>query len=143
MNIKLIGDPAAASSLLRMITLSDGLGEVVKAAPPAVREVGQQLLNKATGTNGDALTRVDEPPTDNGVGTLASMLPQLIALTERTLDIDKLKGKTVAQVAAEVERKTSGEDRELAERAHRLITALPIVADMPFDEVYLRATAGK
>jgi uncharacterized membrane protein YqiK len=141
MNIKLIGDPVAASSLLRMITLSDGLGEVVKAAPPAVREIGQQLLNKATGSKSDALTRVDEPADDNGVGALASMLPQLIALTERTLDIDRLKGMTVAQVAAEVERKSSGEDRALADRAHRLIAALPIIAEMPFEEVYLRATA--
>jgi hypothetical protein len=69
------------------------------------------------------------------------MLPQLIALTERTLDIDRLKGMTVAQVAAEVERKASGEDRALADRAHRLIAALPIIAEMPFEEVYLRATA--
>jgi hypothetical protein len=48
MNIKLIGDPAAAASLLRMVTLADGLGEVVKATPDPVLAVGQQLLNKLT-----------------------------------------------------------------------------------------------
>ena len=33
MNIKLIGDPAAASQLLKMVTMADGLGEVVKNVP--------------------------------------------------------------------------------------------------------------
>src|SRR5512143_2264916 len=60
MNIKLIGDPTAASQLLHMVTLADGVGEVVKAAPLPVRESGQQLINKATGSDGDSLIKLGD-----------------------------------------------------------------------------------
>jgi hypothetical protein len=143
MNIKLIGDPAAAASLLRMVTLADGLGEIVKATPAPVREVGQQLLNKATGSNGNALLRFAEAGEDEsrsgGVSTLAQMLPQLLALTERTLDINNLKGLTVTQVAERLRKAVKPEDQALVERAQAALSELPIIADMPFEDVYLRA----
>src|SRR6185369_3544353 len=49
MNIKMIGDPNAAASLLRLVTMADGLGEVLKATPEPVREAGKQLVEKITG----------------------------------------------------------------------------------------------
>jgi uncharacterized membrane protein YqiK len=151
MNIKLIGDPAAASSLLRMVTLADGLGEVVKAAPAPVREIGQQLINKATGDkDGDALLRMSDSENGNGNGRgsrangvteLAEMLPELLKLSERELDVNKLKGQSVAQVIDLLERKTTGEDKALVERARASLAQLPLINDMPFEEVYLRASA--
>src|SRR5512143_1592873 len=60
MNIKLIGDPIAASQLLKMVTLADGLGEVVKNVPQPMLAVGQQLINKATGSDGDSLIKLGD-----------------------------------------------------------------------------------
>jgi uncharacterized membrane protein YqiK len=149
MNIKLIGDPAAASSLLRMVTLADGLGEVVKAAPQPVREVGQQLINKATGNpHGDALLRMSDDNTGSGNGNgransvteLAAMLPQLVKLSERELDVNKLKGQSVSQVLELLARKVQGDDLALVERAREALAQLPIINDMSFEDVYLRAS---
>lgn len=149
MNIKLIGDPAAASSLLRMVTLADGLGEVVKAAPQPVREVGQQLLNKATGNpNGDALLRMTDDANGNGNGNgrangvteLATMLPKLVKLTERELDVNKLKGQSVSQVLDILAQQVKGDDLTMVERARDALVQLPIINDMSFEEVYLRAS---
>jgi hypothetical protein len=77
----------------------------------------------------------------NGVTELAEMLPELIKLSERELDVNKLKGQSVAQVIELLGRKTSGADKALVERARASLTQLPLINDMPFDEVYLRASA--
>src|SRR5690606_32501688 len=95
MNIKLIGDPQAASSLLRMVTLADGLGEALTAAPQPVREIAQQVINKVTGDgSGDALLNLANG-NGNGSATsiteLAHLVPDILHLTEQNLDINKLK----------------------------------------------------
>lgn len=142
MNIKLIGDPTAASQLLKMVTLADGLGEVVKAAPLPVREIGQQVLNKVTGANGDSLINLGDgngqPAAD--VAELALLVPELMKIAERTLDVNKLKGQTVAQALELLQKRASAEDKAVVEKAQRALASLPIINDLPFEEVYLRAT---
>lgn len=144
MNIKLIGDPTAASQLLKMVTFADGLGEVAKAAPLSVREIGQQLLNKATGTEGDSLIKINDgdakAPQTNDVTDLALLVPELMKIAERTLDMNKLKGQSVAQVLAQLARQASAADKPAIEKAQKALANLPIINDLPFEEVYLRAT---
>lgn len=144
MNIKLIGDPTAASQLLKMVTFADGLGEVAKAAPLSVREIGQQLLNKATGTEGDSLIKINDSdakaPQTNDVTDLALLVPELMKIAERTLDMNKLKGQSVSQVLAQLARQASAADKPAIEKAQKALANLPIINDLPFEEVYLRAT---
>lgn len=140
MNIKLIGDPIAASQLLKMVTLADGLGEVVKAAPLSVREIGQQLINKATGGDGDSLVKLGGDGQASDVAELALLVPQLIKITDKTLDVNKLKGQTVAQVVATLVQRTTGDDKATIEKAQKSLAMLPLINDLPFEEVYLRAT---
>jgi uncharacterized membrane protein YqiK len=148
MNIKLIGDPAAAASLLKLVTLADGLGEIVKAAPPAVREIGQQLINKATGNpDGDALLKVADDQatktTDGATMTeLAMLVPQVVKITEKTLNINSLKGRSVGEVLTTLAEQTQGDDRATIEKARKAVAALPLINDLPFEELYLRATAS-
>jgi uncharacterized membrane protein YqiK len=155
MNLKLYGDPSAAASLLRMVTLADGLGEVVKAAPQPIREIGQGLLNKVTGDpNGKSLSNVEpeksaKEPAANGNGNgqagslagLAGMLPDLLELAERKLDIDALKGQSVAEALQELAGKVEGADLEKVQKAQHALALLPVLNDLPFEELYLRATA--
>lgn len=149
MNVKMIGDPNAAASLLRLVTLADGLGEVAKATPAPLREVGQQLVNKITGdAEGDALIRMGEPDgAANGhqsdLTELAMLVPQIIRIAEQTLDVNKLKGQSVGEVMAALAERTSKEDQATIEKARKALAMLPIINDLPFDEMYLRATAGK
>jgi len=149
MNIKLIGDPAAAASLLRLVTMADGLGEVLNAAPQPVRAVGQQVLNKLTGNPaGDGLLAM---PAANGhdldrakgVTELSTLLPQLLALAEKHLDVNAQTGQTVSQVLDRLAAKVAGDDRALVARTQALVSEVPLVSDLPFEDVYLRAVDAR
>jgi uncharacterized membrane protein YqiK len=154
MNIKLIGDPNSAQSLLRLMTMADGLGDVIRQAPQPVREVAQQVVNKFTGdANGDALMRmastddgrINGNGSRNGKGTgvaeLALMLPKLMKIAE-VVGVDSLKGMSVGQ-AMEALRKRVTDDDDIATltQAQHALAMLPIINDMPFEDVYLRASA--
>lgn len=148
MNIKMIGDPDSAASLLRLITLADGMGEVVKAAPEPVRAITQQFVNRVTGDKeGDALLNLDQEvqgasadPTA-GIVELGKLMPEIIKLAETVLDVDNLKGQSVGDVVKTLVKKARTEDRPTVEKAQTLLALLPIVNDLPFEEVYLRASA--
>ncbi|MBP7691609.1 MAG: hypothetical protein KA764_06815, partial [Anaerolineales bacterium] len=133
MNLKLIGDPQAAATLLKLVTLADGAGEVVRAAPASVRELGQQVVNKLTGSQGDALLKPEADP--------AALVPQLVQLVERHLDVNALAGQTLGQVLATLNAKAADADRPAMAQARAALQALPFLESLPFDELYLRAAA--
>ncbi|NJN99796.1 MAG: hypothetical protein HC875_39680 [Anaerolineales bacterium] len=72
---------------------------------------------------------------------VAGLMPQFIALVDRTLDVNSLKKQTVSQVLDQLEAKASEADKPLAAQAKAILTLLPILADMNFEDVYLRYTA--
>jgi flotillin len=147
MNIKLIGDPAAAASLLRMVTFADGLGEVVKATPQPVQELGQQLITRMIAPekeSGEPVPTQAKESEGNGnghgeVAELALMIPEIMQLVEKVLDVEKLKGQTVGEVLARLNKRVSAADRPMVEKVRQALTKLPIVNGLPFEEVYLRA----
>lgn len=140
MNIKLIGDPNAAAALLKMVTMADGLGEVVKATPLPVREIGQQLVNKLTGdANGKGLLQSAEPKPQASLDQVAGNLTELIDLVEANLDVNALKGQTVSDVLTALSQKVQGVERAKVLEAQQALSTLPIVKDLPFEEVYLQA----
>ena len=145
MNIKLIGDPTAASQ-----SAEDGHdGRWVgrsrqEAAPMSVREIGQQMLNKVTGSDGDGLLKMAQAADGNGrrrpITELALLVPEFIKIAEKTLDVNKLKGQTVREVLTTLSKRAAAKivrGGEGAESAGQL----PIINDLPFEEVYLRAMA--
>ncbi|MEW5870297.1 MAG: SPFH domain-containing protein [Chloroflexota bacterium] len=143
MDLKLIGDPNAAATLLRMVTLADGIGEVLKAAPQPVREAGQQLINKLTGdSTGSGLVDIapQEQQSGRSLPELAQLLPELIQLIDAHLDIEKLKGKSVGEALEALSRKVSEKDRPTVKKAQDAFAVLPILNDLPFEDLYLRAT---
>ena len=148
MNIKLIGDPNAAASLLRLVTLADGIGEVIRAAPEPVREIGQQLINRATGDPaGDSLVRM--AAADGGkaaapgvsIEELAALVPEVMRVAEKSVDLNKVKGKSLGEILALVGQKVSGDERTLVEKAQRALAQLPLLNDLPFEDLYLRMAA--
>ncbi|HUM71007.1 MAG TPA: hypothetical protein PLK31_19415, partial [Chloroflexota bacterium] len=138
----MIGDPNAAASLLRMVTLSDGLGEVLKNTPQPVLEAGQQLLNRITGNSGDeSLTKAaNGAQAGTDVAELALLVPEIVQKVEQHLNVNKLKGKTVGEVLQMLSEKVA--DDAMVQKAQTAVTQLPIIRDLPFDDFYLRATAG-
>jgi hypothetical protein len=121
----------------------------VKNVPQPMLAVGQQLLNKVTGTEGDGLLKMAQAASgstssDDGgtsITDLALMVPALIQIAEKTLDVDKLKGQTVREVLVTLSKRASAEDRATVEKAQQALAQIPIINDLPFEEVYLRAMA--
>jgi hypothetical protein len=138
MNIKLIGDPNAAASLLRMVNFADGIGEVIQAAPKPAREIVQQLVNSVTGNpSGGALMGGGG---DSGSLTeLAEMVPELVRLTEKTIDVNKLKGKSVGETLSLLREQVNDAERPTIAKAQQALAFLPILNDLPFEDFYLRA----
>ncbi len=139
MDLKLIGDPNAAASLLRLVTFSDGLGEVIKAAPQPVQEMGRSLIGRLTnptpvvaqGDNGDGHSA--------GLAELAEMVPAFVKLVEKTFEIEDLAKMSVKEVLAALADEVSGQDKALVEKAQKALAFLPLINDLPFEELYLRA----
>lgn len=142
MQIKMFGTPEAADSILRLMSFAEGMNDVVNAVPPQVRELGAQLLGKVTGNGhgeGNSQAPADQALT---LEQVARLMPQLIALVDRTLDVNKLKKQTVSQVLEQLETQAGEAERPLLAQGRAVLAFLPILAEMNFEDVYLRY-AGK
>lgn len=135
MSIKMIGDPNAAASLLRMVTLADGMGEVLQATPQPVLSLGQQVLNQLTGNaKGEALVQGE---TAVSVTELATLVPEIIRVVEAKLNVDEIKGQTVGEVLTLLSKQANSDP--VVEKAQKALAQWPIVRDLPFEDFYLRA----
>lgn len=139
MNIKMIGDPNAAASLLRLVTMADGIGEVLKATPEPVKEVGKQLIEKATGKP-LPLSDMESKEADDHKTDIAELIPQLIAMIENKLDLETIKDQNVREVLALLHEKATKKEKAVIEKAQQLLETLPVINDLPFEELYLRLT---
>jgi hypothetical protein len=102
-----------------------------------VRELGSQLLGKVAG-NGVH----DNGQTSTGQSVtleqVAMLMPQLMVLVDRTLDTSKLKKQTVSQVLAQLDAQAGETDKPMVVLARQALELLPILAEMNFEDVYLR-----
>jgi uncharacterized membrane protein YqiK len=142
MNIKMIGDPEAAASLLRMVTMADGIGEVMKATPEPVREVGKQVIEKLTGKP-LPLSLIEpkaEAPVSNPSADVAQLIPEIIQMVEKKMDLEAIKNQTVREVLAALYEKANKKEKQTIEKAQQALDVLPVLNDLPFEELYLRVT---
>lgn len=139
MQVKLFGTPDAADSILRMMSFAEGLNDVTTAAPAPLRELGGRILGQVLGSpSGNGHSPASEP--SMSIEQVATLMPQLMALVDRTLDTRTLDKETVRQVLTEVDLKASDADKPLVAQGHRVLHALPFVADAPFRDIYRRYT---
>ncbi|MFZ6026665.1 MAG: SPFH domain-containing protein [Chloroflexota bacterium] len=153
MNIKMIGDPTAAASLLRMVTMADGAGDILNATPEPVRELGQQLIGKLAGGNGPAkaVSNSDRPAAAEpaqaetpaaGLAEVAQLIPEIVQMVEKKLDLDATKGQTVAQVLETLSQKATKKEKQTIEKAQQALALLPVLNELPFEDLYLRITTA-
>jgi hypothetical protein len=145
MNIKMIGDPNAAASLLRLVTMADGMGEVLKATPEPVKEVGKQLIEKVTGqplslstlsgANGNEQQPVSDPNAD-----VAQLMPEIIQMIEKKMDLEAIKNQSLREVLIALSEKATKKEKTVIEKAQQALETLPVLNDLPFEELYLRMT---
>jgi uncharacterized membrane protein YqiK len=134
MQIKMFGTPEAADSILRLMSFAEGLNDILGAVPAPVRQLGSQLLNSVANggrTNGQPMT----------IEQVATLMPQLMAVVDRTLDVNKLKKQMVGQVIEQLEAQAAEADRPLIAQARAALAVLPILAEMNFEDIYLRYMA--
>jgi uncharacterized membrane protein YqiK len=142
MNIKMIGDPNAAASLLRLVTMADGVGEVLKATPEPVKEVGKQLVEKVTGkplppSGNDGK---DSRSAADSNEDLAQLMPELLQMIEKKMDVNAIKNQTVREVLVSLSEKSTKKEKAAIEQAQQTLESLPVLNDLPFEELYLRMT---
>jgi len=139
MQIKMYGTPDAAESILRLMSFAEGMNDVVGAVPPQVKELGSQLLDKVMG-NG----KKEQPGQGMTLEQVATLMPQIMAVVDRTLDANKLKKQTVSQVLNQLEAKAAEADKPAVAQARAALVLLPFLADANFEDIYLRyAVAAK
>ena len=130
----------------------------MNAAPQPVREIGQQVVNKLTGNEkGDSLIKLgktgkdaDKPTAEKpakeaapGLADLAQLVPQIVHLAEKKLDLEQIKSQSVKDVLALLSQKPgSKEDKATIQRAQEALALLPVLNDLPFEELYLRTTTS-
>lgn len=147
MNIKMIGDPTAAASLLRLVTMADGMGEVLNAAPQPVREIGQQVINKLTGSESTSLSNLQQQSgkveaQGTSLSEVAELVPELLRLAEKKIDLETVKGQSVKEVLATLNQKASKREKQMIEKAQQALALLPVLNDLPFEELYLYVTTS-
>ncbi len=144
MNIKMIGDPEAAASLLRMVTMADGIGEVMKATPEPVREVGKQLIEKMTGKPLPAslVEPKAEAAVSNPSADVAQLIPEIVRMIEKKMDLEAIKSQTVREVLIALSEKANKKEKQSIEKAQEALDVLPVLNDLPFEELYLRVATN-
>lgn len=138
MQIKMFGTPEAADSILRLMSFAEGFNDVINAAPAPMRELGSQLLHKITSNGQQNDPQNGQPLT---LDEVAGLIPQVVAVIDRTLNVDELKQQTVKEVLDQAETQAGEEDKPVLVKARAALTLLPILADMKFEDVYLRYVA--
>jgi hypothetical protein len=96
-------------------------------------------LGQVMGGNGQPQS--EPTPAQPTVTDIAQLLPQLVTLVERTLEVNKLKKQTVGQVLEQLEARAAEADKPVVVQAREALKLLPILADMNFEDVYLRYVA--
>jgi len=116
---------------------------VVSNTPQPVRELAQQVVNKVTGDpTGDTLIKIGQT-NGTAMSELGDLVPELMRLTDKILDVNKLKGQSVREVLVMLHDQAKGNDKATVAQAQKLLAELPILNDLPFEELYLRVSVKK
>lgn len=143
MQIKMFGTPDAADSILRMMSFADGMNDVVNAAPAPVRDLGNKVVNSLLGS-GNATAGTGNGTVGTGgmsVDEMATLFPQLMALAERTLSADRLKGATVDEVLDMLDARVTPEEKPLVTKGRLAVSTLPFLGGAKFADMYERYKA--
>jgi len=66
-----------------------------------------------------------------------ALVPKVMTLVEDNLDVNALKGDTVAQMLAKLASKADAKDQATIEQARHALELMPVIKDLPFEELYL------
>lgn len=141
MQIKMFGTPEAADSILRLMSFADGMNDVVEAAPAPVRDLGNRVVNSLLGSNGNVASGGISGGGGMTVDEMATLFPQLMALAERTISADRLKGATVDEALDMLDQRVLPEEKSLVTKGRLAVSTLPFLGGAKFADMYERYKA--
>ncbi len=124
MQIKLFGSSNMAETILKLASFGEGLGELTDNLPQPIVQAGGKILDRLTGQP------AAEPP--------ANPISRLIELIETHPDLNQLQSQTLGQVLGALDGRCEPSDRPLLAAIRQIIELIPMAADLPFEEIYLR-----
>ncbi len=127
MQIKLFGSPDMAEKILNLATWSDGIADIAGDLPKSVQDAGKAIFDRIAGD-------YSAPAGD--------LIPRLVKMVERRLDVDDLGGITVEQAIDALDEAATEEEQAILTQVRKLLKAMPFVLNLPFETVYLQYLAG-
>ena len=133
MEFKLYGTPDTAQQILRMISLSDGLGNLIETAPTPLKQLGERLLDRFAPANGATIAPAT-PPSGSGDGVVVDfgaaqpLFDAAAAVLKDHLSPAERQRLTVREGIAQALTVANTEQRATLLRAEGMLTLVPAVA---------------
>lgn len=132
MEFKLYGTPDTAQQILHMISLSDGLGNLIETAPAPLKELGGRLLDRFAPVNGAAIDPAQPSGSGDGVavsfGAAQPLVDAASAVLKAHLSPAERQRLTVREGIAQALTVANAEQRATLLRAEGMLTLVPAVA---------------
>jgi uncharacterized membrane protein YqiK len=132
MDFKLYGTPEAAQQLLRLVSLSDGLGTLVQNAPPALKDLGGRLADRllpANGSNGGHTNGGDSTATLPNLAAAQPLIAEGSAILKAHLSPEELGTLSVGQAIERGLALVPAEQRATLLKLQGMLALLPAVAE--------------
>ena len=133
MEFKLYGTPDTAQQILRMISLSDGLGNLIETAPTPLKQLGERLLDRFAPANGATIAPATPPSGSGdgvavGFGAAQPLFDAAAAVLKDHLSPAERQRLTVREGIAQALTVANTEQRATLLRAEGMLTLVPAVA---------------
>jgi hypothetical protein len=145
MDFKLYGTPETAQQILRLMSLTDGIGSLMQSAPTPLRELGGRLLDRigpaANGNGTSTATNGDAPAQPNGVEgglNLLAAQPHIAAasaILRHYLTEEELHTFSLSDGIAHALTLATADERMALVRVEGMLTLAPALADRPVAEI--------
>jgi regulator of replication initiation timing len=71
---------------------------------------------------------------------LAQLMPEILQMIEKKMDLEAIKNQNLREVLVALSDKVTKKEKATIEKAQQALKNLPVLNDLPFEELYLRAT---
>ena len=141
MDFRLYGTPDTAQQVLRMMSLSDGIGNLLQTAPAPLRDVGGRIVDSLlpNGSNGHG-----ENHGANGLNLESAqpLIAEASIILTSLLNADERKQLSVRKAVEQVVNIVDEDQRAVLLRLQGLLSLVPAIAEQTVDEAIQGISAG-
>lgn len=141
MDFKLYGTPETAQQILRMMSVSDGIGSLIQSAPQPLKDLGGRLLDRVSPSNGNGHGNGNgsssTPAAMSGfdLSAVQPLIAQTSAILTSHLSAEQRKTLTLGAAIEQTLTVATADERAALLKAQGLLALLPFVAEQSVDQV--------